>query len=360
MQKRKIKIRTLMMVVMIISAVILVSLSTLMFGELFSSGFRAQFVPDGHHSGYITVVDVEQLLLEVGFKVAAVGILFSVCLAFLVSRWLSKDVLKSVDSAKSITDEKFVPISNSKIQEFDNLNDTLIDINTRLNIKNQNRKNIYDQLYHQSRTPLTIMKNILEGIEDGVVEMDDDEIRVCQNQVENLQELIDNMELMIDGSYELVKMRLESFDLRDIIKKIVSGYQRQFNQKGIELKINNDQITKVYNDRFKISQSIYNLVNNAFKYTNPGGTVELDYYSEDDKAIIKVKDTGIGITKSELEHIFKAFYRGEGVSMVPGEGIGLYMLKENIEACQGLVRVMSTPGEGTLFTIEIPIHYQEG
>lgn len=349
-----------MLVFLIFFALALLLLVTLLFGNMFSKGFEMEFIRPHHGMAeMIDLLDVNALLLKIGIKAVAVVLVVATIGAVAISRMLSKDIVKSTNLAKGIVDGNFAP-ETSRIAELDDLNDSLVDINTRLNLKNQNRKSIYDQLYHQSLTPIAIIKNILEGVEDGVMEMDNQEIKACQVQLDNLQELIDNMGLIVDGQLYEDLLKIETFDLGQLVRRIVNGYRTGFENKGIEITLANDQKVMMNSDRFKISQAIYSLISNALKYSNANTTVEVGYYLRGEGVMINVKDQGKGIKTEELKHVFKAYYRGSDAMGIPGQGIGLYLVKQNIESCKGTVTIRSSLNEGTIVSIYLPLNYNKG
>ncbi len=359
MKTRKVKIRNLMLVFLIFFALVLVLLVALLFGNMFSTGFEMEFIRPHHGmSEMVALIDVNELLLKIGAKAVAVALGVAMIGAAIISKILAKDIIKSTNLAKAVVDGDFTP-ATSRIVELDSLNDSLVDINTRLGIKNQNRKSIYDQLYHQSLTPIAIIKNILEGVEDGVMDMDAREIKSCQVQLENLQELIDNMELIVEGRLYDNVLKVETFDLGGLINKIVNGYRASFKSRNMKIDVANDQKVTVTSDRFKISQAIYSLVSNALKYSPSNTKVEIGYYVVGDEVVINVKDQGRGIRQDDLKHIFKAYYRGSDTREIPGQGIGLYLVKQNVESCHGQVTIRSSLNEGTIVTLRLPLNYTE-
>ncbi len=103
-----------------------------------------------------------------------------------------------------------------------------------------------------------------------------------------------------------------------------------------------------------MSQAIYNILTNAYKFTEPEGKVLVNF-SQNEMAIqISIEDTGIGMTEEEQVKAFDAYYRGKLDSELPGEGIGLYVAKTNLEQMGGSIRLCSQKGTGTTFFISIP------
>jgi signal transduction histidine kinase len=102
-------------------------------------------------------------------------------------------------------------------------------------------------------------------------------------------------------------------------------------------------------------QAIMNLLSNAVKYSPNGGTINLDLNFEIERALIRIRDRGIGIPEDDIKHLFEAFHRAENVGSISGTGLGLPIVKRAVEAHQGSVDVQSKIGEGTVFTIRIPL-----
>ena len=107
-------------------------------------------------------------------------------------------------------------------------------------------------------------------------------------------------------------------------------------------------------DRYKLSQCVYNLLNNAYKYTGTGGSVVLACRQSGQAVTIGVRDTGPGIAPEDLAHLFDAYYRGQGAQAVQGDGLGLYVVRENMQQLGGSVKAYSTLGQGSEFVLTLP------
>jgi signal transduction histidine kinase len=195
----------------------------------------------------------------------------------------------------------------------------------------------------------------LEGFQDGIIELNPDEIKICETQIEHITSIISNMSNMIDAQKEVDSVNFESVDIGQLIKQIVSGLKMQFEKKNIELKLLNHQKILVETDRYKVSQAIYNLLTNAYKFTEAGGAVTVNYFTEDSFLDIVVEDNGKGIPKEEQIKIFDVYFRGANASGALGDGIGLYVVKENLEKIGGEIKVVSEPGKGSRFIVRLPL-----
>jgi signal transduction histidine kinase len=120
------------------------------------------------------------------------------------------------------------------------------------------------------------------------------------------------------------------------------------------MKVNVPEELGMTADRDRLRQALANLVDNAIKYTPPGGQVELSATAEGDAMVIRVADNGPGISEQDLPRIFDRLYRGDHSRTTRGLGLGLNLVRAYIEAQGGTVEVKSTPGQGSTFEIRLP------
>lgn len=283
----------------------------------------------------------------------AVAIMMSIVIAIFVSRKMSKSLKETEKLANDIQIGQDVVYKSSGIKEVNSIRASLMELNTRLKLRQKTRKSLVDQLVHQTRTPLSILKSHVEAMEDGIVEVGQEEFQVCENQIQNLTAIISNMSSMIDAGSSWEELNVENFDLGMTLRQMKQGLNAQFQKKKIQLQIDTEVKLVLHTDRYRLSQSVYNLLMNAYKYTDEGGKVTVSYHAVHHMVMIQICDTGIGIAKEEQEHIFEAYYRGHDHQKT-GQGIGLYIVKENVTQMNGTISVTSEPGCGSTFTINIP------
>lgn len=283
---------------------------------------------------------------------------FAIVITLLVGAYISKRMSKDLTDTAQLASNIQIgnPLENkpSSIKEINQIQNSLHDLNTRLKIKQKSRKTMVDQLVHQTKTPLTILKSHVEAIEDGVIQISKEELAIFQDQIDHLNNILSNMSTMIDAEKESEILTLETVDIHQLLNQIILGLRSQFDKKGIELKLISTTKVKLMTDPYKLSQVLYNLLTNAYKYTEKG-RVEISVKEDKDTLNISISDTGIGIEPSEISNIFNAYYRGASVTKIPGEGIGLYVVKENLNQLNATIEVQSTLGKGSTFTIKLPI-----
>ena len=284
---------------------------------------------------------------------------FSIVVGTYVSKRMSRDLRETAQMASDLhlgTEPVYKP---SNIVEIKQIRDSLDELGVRLRLKEKSRKALLDQLIHQYRTPMTILKTHLEALEDGVITMNKEELDVFNHQLAALSSLMENLGNLIEAERVLEKPVPETFECHAYMKQILLGLQAQFDQKGIALRLNSSDKVKLTTDKHMLSQIVYNLLTNAYKYTETGGQVDVSYAAAGDYLRLTVNDTGRGIGEGAVERIFDAYFRGENATDVAGEGIGLYMVKLLLNQLDGSVTVDSELGKGSRFEVMLPLVLDE-
>jgi len=135
----------------------------------------------------------------------------------------------------------------------------------------------------------------------------------------------------------------------------VDIYRYLAEEKDLKLDINVPNGLRVTVDSARMSQALANLLDNAIKYTPPGGRINLEAYQKQKHLIITIKDTGMGIPQEEISRIWDRLYRGDQSRHQRGLGLGLSLVRAIISAHKGRINVFSEPGKGSTFIIHIPV-----
>jgi signal transduction histidine kinase len=130
---------------------------------------------------------------------------------------MSRDLMRTEKMAQGISLGEDIKLTDAKISEIRTIQQSLEELNTRLKLKSKSRKVLTDELVHQTRTPLTVLKTHLEGFSDGLIDMTADEVSVCENQIENLTAIISNMSSMIDAEKDFDPVTCEEFELGSLL-----------------------------------------------------------------------------------------------------------------------------------------------
>lgn len=219
------------------------------------------------------------------------------------------------------------------------------------------RRKLNADLAHEIRTPLTTIRGYLEGIEDGVIENSPESWDVLSREVQRLMRLVNDLQELSKAEAPL--WRLEYIDVRKLLEEIVEVSSSTAKRKGVQMSIVAQRSFVVRGSRDTLKRAFYNMVNNAIQYTPAGRSirihVEVDPQSR--MGTISIADNGVGINDADIPFIFERFYRADTSrsDTEGGTGIGLAISKEIIEAHQGSIAVSSEVGQGTVFTVELPI-----
>lgn len=230
---------------------------------------------------------------------------------------------------------------------------SLNDLYSKLRLQNDLQRRQADQLSHEARTPLTLLRTQLEGALDGVIEMDASRLESCLHDVETLTQTLGNINQVLEISNQDIPVTRTNFDLTQELKKIAKGMKLQFEQKEIDFNLNLPHELPVSSDPVLLSQVVYNLLTNAYKFTPPKGQVNLSATLLTDEnspftVEIIVADTGIGVGDQSSENLFKAYYRDSAVRHIQGEGLGLYISKKNMDALGGSLELTPNEPWGTM------------
>lgn len=240
-------------------------------------------------------------------------------------------------------DKNLQGLENKKIMEIDLL-----------------KSRLYTYISHEFRTPLTVIMGMADNLKDYVKEKQLI-IRNSNHLLQLVNQLLDLSKLEA-GSF---KLKLKQADIVSYLQYLIESFYSMAQERNLRLTFDSEEKELIMDfDEVKIQKIIYNLISNAIKFNSENGVVVVSMrkvqYDNNNFAQIRVKDSGIGISKEEIEHIFDRFYQVDGSSTREreGTGIGLALAKELIELMNGSVTVESELNKGTAFTILLPITNQ--
>jgi two-component system, OmpR family, sensor kinase len=215
---------------------------------------------------------------------------------------------------------------------------------------------------HEMKTPLMVLRAGVEralvhpGVPGEILQSLDETLA----QINQMSEMVENLLTLARADEGRAPLAVEECDLRDIIGDVAETAGMLGESAGITVTSNIPTTpVRMAVDRHRIREMLLNLVTNAIKYTQPGGTVALGLSQEDGSVVFTVIDTGIGIAPGDLPHIFDRFWRADPARSRtgdrPGTGLGLAITKWIAEAHGGSITVQSRPGRGTVFTVRLPM-----
>ena len=220
------------------------------------------------------------------------------------------------------------------------------------------QKKIVANVSHDFRSPLTSIKGYVEAMADGTIppEIYGKYLNIILFETERLTDLTSDLLTLNEFDTKELLLSKAEFDIQDVIKKTAASFEAVCTPKHISIELLLMPGTvRVYADRRKIQQVLYNLIDNAVKFSENGSSVTVEVTLKNEKAFISVKDHGVGIPKKDLNKIWERFYKSDlsrGKDK-KGTGLGLSIVKEVIQAHNEHINVISTEGVGTEFIFSL-------
>ena len=236
---------------------------------------------------------------------------------------------------------------------------TLNYMSGELNKLEEYQRNFIANVSHDFRSPLTSIKGYLEAIIDGTIppEMYEKYLTRVISETERLTKLTQGM-LTLNSLDSKGYLSRSSFDINRVIKDTAASFEGTCGKKNINFELTfSDNIQMVYADLGKIQQVLYNLIDNAIKFSHQDSTIYIQTRIKNEKIFVSVKDTGIGIPKDSVQKVFDRFYKSDlsrGKDK-KGTGLGLAIVKEIIQAHGENIDVVSTEGVGSEFIFSLPL-----
>jgi two-component system sensor histidine kinase BaeS len=224
----------------------------------------------------------------------------------------------------------------------------------------QLRREATADLAHELRTPLTGILSRIEAAQDGVLADDAANLEAMHAEALRLRQLTDDLGRLAEAQQPALLTARTPVDLARPAAARAAAHEVAFAEKGIELRTEFAPAV-VAGDEGRLAQVVDNLLANALDYTDHGSVVTVRTFVEDERAVLQVADTGIGLTPEELPHVFDRFWRSDKsrARSRGGAGIGLAIVHELVRAHDGHIDVASRPGEGSTFSVRLPLRRTE-
>lgn len=288
------------------------------------------------------------------FVMTVVIILGSISFAFIIRKILAplknlQKKISEVDIDKPESFENLVILDNTS-SEIVELSETFDKMLKKIYADYKRQKDFSSNVAHELRTPIAVMKSQLDLYRQKTDDADFKKmLRVLDNNVNKLNGLVDAI-LSLRKKSEL---KLDEVNLDILIDEIVLDLEDKAYSKDVEIICKNTDISLVTDDSL-LQRLVFNIVENAIKYNNPGGSVEISAEEEDDLVKIKIADTGLGISPSDKERIFDLFYQIDVSRGQEGYGIGLSLSKTIADMLSAKIEISDNNPQGSIFIINIP------
>ena len=321
------------------------------------------YSPNGYlliHKYVSDLEDVQKILMQAAYITLIVIFLLSFIILlgfqFFVYRPLRKITEAATQYATGNLDYE-IPVDTE--DEMGYLSASLNYMSSQLKDMEDYQKKFVANVSHDFRSPLTSIKGYVEAMTDGTIppEMHEKYLKIILFETERLTDLTQDLLTLNEFDTKNILLTKEVFDIHEMIKNVAAAFEGTCTQKKISIELL--FATKYLNvtaDKRKIQQVLYNLLDNAIKFSETDSTVTLETTERGDKIYTSVKDYGIGIPRNALNKIWERFYktdlsRGKDKK---GTGLGLAIVKEAIQAHGENINVVSTEGVGTEFIFSLP------
>ena len=232
----------------------------------------------------------------------------------------------------------------------------------RLKLLDDSREEFVSNVSHELKTPMTSMKVLA----DSLLEQENLPVEMYQEFMGDIAKEIDRENKIITDLLSLVKMdkkgqtlNIESININELLEQILKRLKPIAEKKNVEIVMESFRPVTAEIDETKLSLAISNLVENAVKYNHDNGWVHVSLNADHKFFYVKVEDSGIGIPKEDQAHVFERFFRVDKSHSreIGGTGLGLAIARNAVIAHRGAIKVYSEEGEGTTFTVRIPLIY---
>lgn len=290
----------------------------------------------------------------------AIALGLSGLLSAYLSKLLSRPIVNLTEVTKSIRNGHLGRRAEERqsVRELTELSGAVNDLAETLSHQSEIRKRLTSDLAHELRTPLTIIQGQLDAILEGIFEATPDRLLVARSETERLIGLVERLREIADLEDDTVELTYDDIDLSAIARDALTLFEADAMTRAQTLTSDLAPSLPMVGDAHRLRQVLVNLLSNAVKYTPDGGRIRVETGTiGSSEAFLKVFNSGAGIAPEDLPFLFDRFYRAD-VSRhreTGGSGIGLTIVKLIVDAHHGRIEVHSPAGEGTAFTVILPL-----
>ncbi len=338
------------------------------FSNTFYTAATPFYSPLGELSGYVFISSPASQLQSLWSELSQIYIVCALfpltvmfIFLFLMTRRITRPINLMSRAAENMSKGDFsqrIPVNGN--DEISNLAETFNAMTNSLTQLEGMRRSFVANVSHELRTPMTTIGGFIDGILDGTIPPDKQEyyLNVVSSEVKRLSRLVQSMLSLARLESGEQKVVPTEFNAMELMCEVLLSQEQRIEEKHINIQgLDTDSKITVTADRDLIHQAIYNLVDNAVKFTPENGTIAVSVVNSTDGFVsMSVKNDGKGIPPNELNLIFDRFYKSDKSRSAnkDGTGLGLYIVKTIVNIHEGNIRVSSKTDEFTEFTVNLP------
>lgn len=317
-------------------------------------------------SGVLLLISSETYFNKINYKVLIAVIISAVIVISAIAvvlYFMYKQTSKTLSRMKTLADNISNGIfsdklSNSEITEFYQLENSLNSLSESVAKSDRIKSRFVSNVSHELRTPLTSISGFIDGIIDGTIpsEQQPHYLKLISDEIKRLTrltKLLLNLEQLESGT---IKPVMQNTNIISITVDILNTFEKDISKKNIEILGLDTDTSTVFADKDMLYQVMYNLIENAVKFSPENGYIEFKFSEDEKYSKISVKNNGEGLSESEKEKVFNRFYRTDSsrANDSAGAGLGLNIVRSIIAIHNGTIKVDSVKGKYTQFTFSIP------
>lgn len=310
-----------------------------------------------------TIMTTLDILNRRAIIVEVIALVFVVAIAFVLSRLLIapfERVIQAINEVKAgFTDDE---IAVNDYVETEHIVDAFNQLLGRMKVLDDSRQEFVSNVSHELKTPLTSMKVLADSLmsqEEVPAELYKEFMTDIANEIERENKIINNLLSLVKMDKKAADLNIVSMDINELLELILKRLRPIARKKNVEVIYESMRPVTAEVNEVKLTLALSNLVENAIKYNRPEGWVRVTLDADHRFFTVEVADSGIGIPQEAQEHIYERFYRVDKSHSreIGGTGLGLAITRSAILMHRGSIRVESVEGQGTTFTVKIPLIY---
>ncbi len=312
------------------------------------------------------IVDTLEVLSYRAFTLLTFSMVIMVAAAYGLSRFLVDPFMRLTASIRNIKNgysDEFTPVNT--YVETREISDAFSELMGRMKLLDDSRQEFVANVSHELKTPLTSMKVLadsISGMGGAPVELYEEFFGDITAEIDRENKIITDLLSLVKMDKKVAELVAEPLDVAELLELILKRLRPLARKKDVELVLECIRPVTAEIDEVKMNLVFTNLIENAIKYNIEHGSVKVTLDADHKDFWVMVTDTGLGIPEEDTEHIYERFYRVDKSHSreIGGTGLGLAIAKSAIMMHRGTITLDTVVGEGSTFTVKIPLNYQKG
>jgi len=312
-------------------------------------------------TGNVLPPDAQRFLagqVRIMFLALGLALVVAALLSWILARNVSRPVQSLARTVRQLSDGQYeARAADTPGDEIGTLAKHVNRLAESLQKSRTARKRWMADIAHELRTPVAVMKGEIEAIADGVRQVDGNTAASLNEEINHLASMVDDLQALALADAGALNIHRQELDLDELVRFSADSFRTRLAEKNLQLSLDLAEGLEINADAQRIRQLLHNLLENCCRYTDADGTIWLGLSRKGDKAVLKLEDSGPGVSDEQLEKLFDRFYRAEGSRSraTGGSGLGLSICRNIAEAHGGRIEAAHSPRGGLMLQIVLPV-----